>query len=204
MPPIGLRSFRCLLIALAISSLLGCSHSKVAATPPPPPPARLVDLDGKPVDLLQRERGHIAVVIFTRTDCPISNRFAPEIRRLDETYRPRGVDFFLVYVDPREDAPTIRRHLAEYQYACEGLRDPEHALVAYCHATATPEGVVFDPQGTIVYQGRISDQFVEVGSAKPQAAQHDLADAIEATVLGRPVAVAQTRAVGCAIADLKE
>jgi hypothetical protein len=183
--------------------MLGCMSSstpKPAATQP----LRLVDLDGNGFDLLQRERGRICVVIFTRTDCPISNRFAPEIRHLDETYRPRGVDFFLIYVDPHEDATAIRQHLREYQYACTGLRDLEHALVAYCHATATPEAVVFNRDGSIVYQGRISDQYVELGNAKSQAAQHDLADAIESTVNGRPVAAARTRAVGCSIADLKD
>jgi hypothetical protein len=201
MPPIGFRSRCCLFIALAISTLLGCSHSKV---PPSAPPVRVVDLEGKSVDLLQQERGRISVVIFTRTDCPISNRFAPEIRRLDETYRPRGVDFFLIYVDPHEDPAAIRRHLSEYQYACTGLRDPEHVLVAYCHATTTPEAVVFNRDGTIAYQGRISDQYVELGTAKPQAARHDLAEAIESTLLGRPVAVARTTPVGCSIADLKD
>jgi hypothetical protein len=167
-------------------------------------PIRLIDLSDEKFDLWHQDPAPITVVLFTRTDCPISNRIAPEIRRLYEIYHPRGVEFYLIYVDPREQAEGIRRHLAEYGYPCQGLRDPRHTLVAYCHARATPEAVVFNRDRTITYQGRVTDLYADLGSARPQATAHDLADAIEATVQGRPVATPRTRAVGCAIADLKD
>ncbi len=111
--------------------------------------------------------------------------------------------FYLIYVDPKEQSETIRQHLQEYAYPCPGLRDPEHTLVAYCQATATPEAVVFNENRKIVYQGRINDQYVELGNARTEPTTNDLANAIESTVLGQPVATPRTRAVGCSIADLK-
>lgn len=167
-------------------------------------PIRLVDLSGDKFDLWHQDPAPITVVLFTRTDCPISNRIAPEICRLYKIYHPRGVEFYLVYVDPSEGIQAIRRHLAEYEYPCQGVRDPQHSLVAHCHATATPEAVVFNSNRVTTYQGRVSDLYADLGSARPQATAHDLADAIEATVQGRPVATPRTRAVGCAIADLKD
>jgi hypothetical protein len=167
-------------------------------------PIHLVDLGGDKFDLWHQDPTPITVVLFTRTDCPISNRIAPEICRLHEIYHPRGVEFYLIYVDPSEQPQAIRRHLAEYGYPCQALRDPQHTLVAHCHATATPEAVVFNRNRVIIYQGRVSDLYADLGSARPQATAHDLADAIEATVQGQPVATPRTRAVGCAIADLKD
>jgi hypothetical protein len=190
---------------------LGCARdegirpttsSAVAETQPAPP--RLLDLDGRPFDLWAPGRAAVTVVVFTRTDCPISNRYAPEIRGLYETYHKRGVDFFLVYVDPRESAVDVRRHLTEYGYPCPGLRDPQHALVAYCHATATPEAVVFDKDRTIAYRGRIDDLYADLTRPRAEPTTHDLADAIESTLLGRPVANPRTTAVGCVIADVKD
>src|SRR5262249_52982333 len=148
--------------------------------------------------------GQITVVVFTRTDCPISNRAAPEVRRLCEKYGPSGVSFYLIYVDPREQSDAIREHLRQYEYPCPGLRDPKHALVAHCKATVTPEAVVFGKDGDIKYQGRINNQYVELGSARAEATSNDLADAIESTILGQPVATPRTRAIGCSIADLKD
>jgi hypothetical protein len=169
------------------------------------PPIRLLDLDGQPFDLWRPDKAAVAtVVVFTRTDCPISNQYAPEIRRLYETYRPRGVDFYLIYVDPREQPDDIRRHLREYDYPCRGLRDPGHTLVAHCGATATPEAVVFGPDRSITYLGRVDDLYADIGRSRAEPTTHDLADAIESTVLGRPVAKPRTKAVGCLIADLKD
>ncbi len=168
-------------------------------------PIYLLDLRGNPFDLWQHQKqAVVTVVVFIRTDCPISNRFAPEIDRLCALYQPRGVAFYLIYVDPRETADGIRQHLHDYAYPCGGLRDPAHSLVAYCHATTTPEAVVFDAHRDIVYEGRISDLYVEVGNARPEATKHDLADAIQATLNGRPVVNPRTKTLGCAIADLKE
>ncbi|MGH7132331.1 MAG: redoxin domain-containing protein [Phycisphaerales bacterium] len=162
----------------------------------------LVDLDGKRVDLRAKQPSPITVVVFTRTDCPISNRFAPDIRRLYETYHSQGVEFFLVYVDPHEQPEAIHRHLQEYRYPCQGLRDPKHTLVAQCGATITPEAVVFDRNSEMVYLGRINDLYVRLGQARNSPTTRDLDDAIEATVQGKRVATPRTAAVGCVIADL--
>jgi hypothetical protein len=165
---------------------------------------RLLDLDGRPFDLWQPDQAIVTVVLFTRTDCPISNQYAPEIRRLHETYHQRGVEFYLVYVDPREQADDIRRHLHEYGYPCQGLRDPGHTLVAHCGATATPEAVVFAKDRSISYLGRVDDLYADIGRPRAEPTTHELADAIEATILGRRVAQPRTTAVGCLIADVKD
>ena len=186
--------------AAVLCGAFGCSRDE--AYRPSPPAIHLLDLDGRPVDLWRPDR--VTVVVFTRTDCPISNRAAPEIRRLYETYHPRGADFFLIYVDPREQPDAIRRHLQDYDYRCPGLRDPKHTLVARCGATVTPEAAVFGKDGAMTYLGRVDDQYADVGQPRAQATAHDLADAIESTLLGQPVARPRTKAVGCLIADLKD
>ncbi len=164
---------------------------------------RLLDLDDKPVELWKNGHDAITVVIFTRTDCPIANRYAPEIRRLYDTFHQRGVEFVLIYVDPREQSEAIRRHLQEYGYPCPGLRDPQHTLVAHCKAITTPEAVVFNKDRSIAYAGRVDDLYLEVSKPRAEATTHDLADAIESTLLGQPVANPRTKAIGCLIADLK-
>ncbi len=192
--------------------MLGCSHDGPSQTGPQvssdgnlkPLSIGLLDLDGQPFEFWKQEEAATTVVLFTRTDCPISNRCAPEIRRLYETYHPRGVVFFLVYVDPREEPASIRRHLRAYGYPCLGLRDPHHNLVAHCGATTTPEAVVFDRERSITYLGRVDDLYLDVSRPRAEPTSHDLADAIESTLSCRPVAKPRTRATGCLIADLKE
>lgn len=164
---------------------------------------RVQSVDGARVDPLTAPAGVKATVfIFTATDCPISNRYAPEVRRLATAYAPQGVLFRIVYPSPAETAEGIREHLTAFGYegATEALRDPKLALVKFVGATITPEAAVV-VGGKVVYRGRIDDRYVDLGLERPAATTHDLGDALAAVVAGRPVPHPTTQAVGCYIAD---
>jgi len=164
---------------------------------------RVENLAGAAVDPLAAPRGVKAIVfLFTSTDCPISNRYAPELRRLAGLFGPKGVMFRLVYPNPAEGAAAIRAHIVDFAYAgaSEALRDPKHALVTFTGATITPEAAVY-AGGRVQYRGRIDNRFVDFGVDRPAATEHDLHDAIAAILAGTPVAHPETQAVGCYIAD---
>lgn len=186
---------------------IGCNReARELAETPPPLQAQLrlpgvIDVEGAQADW-DEGPARVRVVVFTRSDCPISNRYAPTVRRLYERFHARGVEFALVYVDPAESPETIRRHVAEYGYPCRALRDPRHELVRLTGAQVTPEAVVFAANGHQVYRGRIDDLFLDFGKSRTEPTTHELADAIEAALAGRPVAQPETKAVGCYIADL--
>lgn len=162
-----------------------------------------LDLNGRPVDPLGDDRGVATVLIFTRSDCPISNRYAPEVIRLADRFAPAGVAFWLVYVDPEEGPQAIRRHLAEYGYDLPALRDPEHQLVRLAGARVTPEAAVYDGGGRAVYRGRIDDRYAALDRSRQNPATHDLEAALEAVLAGGEPLVERTQAVGCYIADLR-
>lgn len=145
----------------------------------------------------------LTVLIFISTDCPVSNRYAPEIARLHDEFTRRGVHFRLVYPNPLDVDAAIQQHLDEYGLPHVAERDPAHTLVRLAGATITPEAAVFDAQGKIVYRGRIDDRFVELGRERPAATVHDLRNALSALVAKRAIPRARTQAVGCYIADMK-
>jgi hypothetical protein len=161
-------------------------------------------LSGAPQDALQAPTGTKAIVfLFTITDCPISNRYAPEVRRIAEAFGSKGVVFRLVYPSPSEDAKAIREHMTAYGYdgVAEAVRDPKQALVKFAGATITPE-VAIVAGGRVVYRGRIDDRYVDLGRERPAPTRRDLFDALTAIVAGKPVPHATTQAVGCFISDL--
>ena len=96
---------------------------------------------------------------------------------------------------------TIRRHLKEYNLPPVALRDPRQELAKFVNASITPEAAIFDRQRRRVYLGRIDDRYVSLGVQRPAATEHDLEDALAATIDGRRVRQATTEAVGCFIAD---
>jgi len=145
----------------------------------------------------------IQVYIFVRTDCPIANRYAPELRRIAREFEGRPVSFHMVYEDLAESRADIERHMTEYGFPGNATRDPGHKLEERAHATIAPEAAVFDAGGNLKYHGRIDDRFPSPGVAKSAAQVHDLEDAISSVLAGKPVAHPETRAVGCSLIDLR-
>jgi len=164
--------------------------------------AQVVDLNGRAADPLKTAPGVVAnVLVFTTTDCPISNRYAPEIKRLAAQFRDRGVRFSLVYPVPGDTSAIVRKHLAAFAYELPAVRDTKQELVRMTGVTVTPEVAVIDPRGRVIYRGRIDDRWVDFGKDRPAPTTRDLENALDAVVGGKPVAVAETRAVGCILSD---
>jgi thiol-disulfide isomerase/thioredoxin len=158
-----------------------------------------LDLAGHTIDPLATNK--ITVLIFVRSDCPISNRYAPEIQSLAKEFQGDAA-FYLVYPDRKETAQSIAKHLSDYGYALPALRDVHHNLARKSAATITPEAAVF--RGTALrYSGRIDDRAVDFGSFRASAREHDLEDAIHAVISGQPVKKAGGPPVGCYISDLE-
>lgn len=189
--------------ALTSALALGCPAPRAADEPPP---VAVFDTDGRAFDPLAASEP-IVVLVFVTPDCPISNRYAPELQRIATTLPPDRARAWLVYPDADVAADAIERHRSEYALPWPALRDPEHRLVNAAQARVTPEVAVFvrtgDGTRVLAYHGRIDDRVPEFGRIRPQASEHDLEDALAAVLRGDAPARASAAAVGCPIDDLR-
>jgi hypothetical protein len=163
----------------------------------------VVDLRGQPVDPFVNNGAKAVVLVFVSNDCPISNRYVPELRRLNALYAAKGITFWLVHPDPGETVEAIQAHTQEYQCGIGVLRDPSHGLVKHAQVRVTPEAAVFRANGELLYHGRIDDRYVDFGKERAAATKHDLEDILQTILAGKPIHPSSTRAVGCYIADPK-
>jgi peroxiredoxin len=139
------------------------------------------------------------VFIFLATDCPNSNGYAPEMARLYQEYRSRGVAFYGVYSDPAETAAGVRKHDFDYGIRFPSLMDSRQILARETGALGTPESVILSPSGKVLYRGRIDDRFADYGKTRLHVDQHDLRDALDEVLAGKPVAHPYEPSLGCAI-----
>jgi hypothetical protein len=141
-----------------------------------------------------------SVLLFVTSDCPISNAYAPEIQSVCADSASRGVRCLLLYEDVRIKPAAVRIHRDAYRYAgVAAAVDGDRAIARAAGASITPEAVLVDRSGTVRYGGRIDDLYVDLGRRRHAATVHDLRDAIDAVLAGRPVATPKTEAVGCYI-----
>ena len=181
---------------LCLCLLTGCER-KPAATM-----ESVVNLAGEHVDALKASDAKATVLVFLGVECPISNRYAPELRRLHGKFSASGIRWWLVYPGGHYSAEAIRQHLREYNLPDCALRDPSLALTRKASASVTPEAAVFLPDGRLAYHGRIDDRFPALGTARPEPTQRDLEAVLETILAGKPPVSSQTKAVGCFIPGL--
>lgn len=186
---------------LRLSSMLSALLLALAGTPAQAP-VTATDIDGRTWTLLAPAARQFDLLLFVATDCPISNRYAPEIIRICHDYDARGVRCFAVYPDAAATAAAVAAHRREYGFPASipAIVDRDHALVRAASPRVTPEAALYSSTGR-VYRGRIDDWYVDVGRSRRQATQHDLRVRIEAALAGRSIAPAETEAVGCFIAN---
>jgi AhpC/TSA family protein len=142
------------------------------------------------------------VLLFIRSDCPISNRYAPELQTLYKRYSPFRIEFLLVYPESGLTAAAMKQHGREYGYSIPAVLDPTHRYVARAKARVTPEAAVF-VKGRLVYSGRIDDSYVDIGKARGQPEHRDLDEELSAISAGNVPPFHQTKSVGCVIEDLR-
>lgn len=145
-----------------------------------------------------------SVLFFILQDCPISNRYAPEIARIVSEYQPKKIRFYLVYIDPAVETKEIEAHLHEFDLPdIPVIHDTNRSLVAATGVSITPETAVVGKQGEILYRGRIDNLYEALGKPRRNVTEHNLRNALDAVLQNRKVPVARTQAIGCYISAQK-
>jgi peroxiredoxin len=138
-------------------------------------------------------KGKPTVVIFFSTRCPMSNAFNYRRNLLYHDYRKR-VRFIVVDSNSNESLEEVRRYAKDVGFDFPVYDDWDHEVADHFGVHSTTETFVLDSAGIMRYRGYIED------SPNPaRTTTHGLRLAIDAVLAGRPVELAQTRAIGCAI-----
>ncbi len=157
------------------------------------------DIQGRPVSPLVFDAEKFGVYVFLSNDCPVANRYAPEIRRIARKFEGKGVRFWMVHPLEGETLASIREHAELYELPGTVVRDDGGTLARHMGITVTPEVAVVDQESRILYRGRIDDRYPALGQKRNRPTRRDLNDALAAVLAGEPVAVPRTKAVGCVL-----
>src|ERR1700677_3797335 len=87
-----------------------------------------IDVNGHPVTDLAPPGARAVVLFFAASDCPISNRYIPEMQRLAKQFEPLGVRVWFVYPNPEDNAKAIRAHNLEFAITANTALDTKQSL----------------------------------------------------------------------------
>lgn len=183
----------CAAAMLMLAASLGIAHAQAPL---------VIDVQGHEVEQLAPAGTRVVVLIFAATDCPISNRYIPEIAKMDRELATLRVAFWWVFPNPGDTLAAVQKHGRDFSITTPTLIDSRQSLTRMAYVAVTPEAAVFvvkDGSLKEVYHGRIDDRYIAFGQERPQAIHHDLEEVIQATLAGRPIPQSHGGPIGCSI-----
>ena len=187
-------------LLLAASALPALAGGIAIGDRAPKADTRLKNVDGKEVSIAAVKGQKGTLVVFSCNACPWAQAWESRIAELGNEYSKKGVGVIVINPnDPAvnaEDGFDVMVQRAKdrkmtYAYAVDGTSDLARAF----GATRTPEAFLFDRSGKLVYHGAVDDNAKEPEKVEKRW----LKDALDAVLAGKPVPVAETKALGCSI-----
>jgi peroxiredoxin len=169
------------------------------------PDFNAADSNGK-TDSLDRYRGKYVVLEWHNQGCPYTRKHyvSGNMQGLQKEWTAKGVVWLTVissakgeqgYVTPSEENSYLSKmHAAPTAV----LLDADGKVGRLYNAKTTPQMVVIDPQGKVIYDGAIDDRPTsDPGDVK--GAKNYLDEALSAAMAGKPVPTPYTRPYGCSV-----
>ena len=171
------------------------------------PDFNLLGVDGKVHKLGDYKKSKVLAVVFTTNHCPSAQIYEERIKQLVEHYSDKNFQLIAIngnnplavrldeerfseYGDSYEEMKLVAK---ERKFNFPYLYDGKTQDVTYAYgARSTPHIFIFDRERKLQYQGRI-DSNENPRKVKGREAKI----AIDALLADKPVAVPNTRAIGC-------
>ena len=179
---------------------MALTYSNMVPLGAPAPDFSLPGTDDNTYSLESFKDKQVLVVIFMCNHCPYVQAVLRRLINLQLEFKDRSVQLVGINVNDAEkypdDSMENMKVLAEkknlpFPYLFDETQESAKAYDAVC----TPDIYVYGEERKLLYRGRIDDNWQH----PEQITRHDLKDAIEAILDGRPVSDDQVSAMGCSI-----
>lgn len=200
-----------LIVLLMLASATAWSADDPQTLPigSPAPDFNLPGTDGKNYSLKDFASSKILLIIFTCNHCPTAQAYESRIKQLVTDYKSKGVAVVAIspndplsvrldelgYTDLSDSFEEMKIRAKDIQINYPYLYDGENSQLSMKYGPqATPHAFIFDEKRLLRYTGRIDD-----GEKPGTAKTHDVRNALDALVAGKPVPVEKTKTFGCSI-----
>lgn len=164
------------------------------------PDFNLPGVDGRNYSLADFADKPALVIIWSCNHCPTVVAYEDRMVQIQRDYADKGVQLVAINSNderryPEDDLDHMVERARRKGFNFPYLRDETQEAAAAYGPSVTPEVFLFNADRKLVYHGRIDDN-----PDNPRAVKkHDLREALDALLAGRPIASPQTRAVGCSV-----
>ncbi len=166
------------------------------------PDLAFTDIAGRAGRLSDYAERQALVIAVRQIGCPVGERYAPRLARLERELQGSGVDFLFVnmdkFLDPAEVQAKELDGEAAHGFQGRYVHDPDQAFGRALGTETTTACYLLDASRTLRYRGAVDDQYGR-GVILDEPSREFLREAIAAVLASEPVALPATRAPGCVL-----
>ena len=186
-----------LTIVTQVSSLpAGKYNSTLSPGDAAPAWKSLPAVDGKNYSLTDFESSKVIVVVFTCNSCPYAVDIEDRLLAFHQKYGKQGVALVAINVNKVEAdlMPAMKDKANEKAFQFPYLFDETQKIAKDYGAKRTPEFFVLDQDRKVVYMGALDDS-----PEGKKVSKRYIEAAVEMTLAGEKIEIAETIPVGCAV-----
>ena len=143
----------------------------------------------------------LSLFVFLSPECPLCQNYTKTLNQLSKQFNEK-LKVVGIVPGAAYSAADVTDFAKKYHTLFPIGIDQQQLLTKYLQATVTPQVVLIDSIGNLVYKGAIDDWVVGLGKKKENVTMHYAADAITQYLQLMPVKIFSTKAYGCKINDL--
>jgi peroxiredoxin len=157
-------------------------------------------IDGKKHALDDFKSKDVVVLVITSNECPVARSYEDRLIAFTKKYEGK-VAVAAINLSPgdEEELPQMKERAKKRAFNFVYLRDASQAVGRALGASKTPECFVLNKDRKIVYMGSLDDDWLN-----QEVKEKYLESAVEATLMGKKLAKAETQAYGCSIVYKKK
>ena len=164
---------------------------------------KLKNIDGKMVSMADYKNAKGFIVTFTCNHCPYAKAYEDRIIALNNKYAAKGYPVIAINPNdavqyPEDDFSSMKLRAKEKNFTFPYLHDESQDVARAYGAIKTPHIFIVqkeNQQFIVKYIGAIDDNWEDATAVKEKYVEN----ALEALLKGQPVAVANTKAIGCGV-----
>jgi thiol-disulfide isomerase/thioredoxin len=151
---------------------------------------------------LENVKGRLATMImFICNHCPFVKHVNPELVKLANDYKNRGIGFVAIsandVINYPDDSPNLMARIAkQLKYPFAYLYDESQEVAKAYDAACTPDFFIYDKALRLVYRGQLDDS--RPGNEIALTGK-DIRHALDCIINDQPVPEQQTPSIGCNI-----
>lgn len=139
------------------------------------------------------------VYVFFAEECPISIYMTKPLQEVGKMYW-KSSDFYAVFPQQKSNFNTALLFKEQYQLdQFDILMDKDQSITRGLEGTVTPEVVITDQEGEVLYRGRISNAYSAPGKMKHGKRTNELKNIMAQLTTGKSIPKPWPDAIGCYI-----